>query len=676
MILHLKRFDFDMEALKRLKINDLYEFPMLLNMEPYTAEFISNAEQQHPGLSETPDADSPQVAASSSSSVGQVGAESVVDFASEDLSLIPEEKRMFWYRLVGVIVHTGTADSGHYYSFIRERAPRFSSDPRWLQFNDSNVDPFNPRDIAAECFGGADVVTSWDPIQMKSVPRWQTKLHSAYMLFYERVTRDPLQELEILERAMAYQNTEAVAPIVRSIRGNNKEFLRDKLICNEMYFQFLLEGFQKQWVQLHAQPEGSSFAAQAQHNVEGIVQSATHIFVNLLCHAKDRGQFQQWVAFLKEVYIGRTLACQWFLQTAIQENWLAQLLLHCYVREVQCAFAELLLFVIGTIRPVELSIYGQRSPSKRSKTAADAPESRKQRKIQSENSENVEEGEEEEDEVDESTDEDEDDSEHGTGGSLIKEVIHSLLALLEEAPQHWRHFETYFFTLYSIAQLGWEERSLFFADLAVGKLLVFYLGDDIPRNLLPGEATGKKKRRRKMGDKFTQPPLQDMLNLLALLITSGDSSLKRGSPSPLLLPGPNLVLTAAETKVLWCSTESRTLATGESSDPEELVFFYRQLKDAVNVEASVVIFKHLVWNNERYSKDLINVLMHGLDYLEQEHIIPFLQVFSELLELKDSLTDRVSLGIQSFIEVPFFLCFFLSFSFFLFLFSFFFPQHN
>jgi hypothetical protein len=69
--------------------------------------------------------------------------------------------------LVGVLVHTGNAENGHYYSFIKERSKKsdilshsgeFSSNSRnlgqWFCFNDRVVKPFNPELIPEECFGG------------------------------------------------------------------------------------------------------------------------------------------------------------------------------------------------------------------------------------------------------------------------------------------------------------------------------------------------------------------------------------------------------------------------------------------------------------------------------------------------------------------------------------------
>jgi hypothetical protein len=57
------------------------------------------------------------------------------------------------YRLAGVVVHTGTADMGHYYSFIRERETR-GDGGRWIEFNDRLVREFNVVNLDSEAFGG------------------------------------------------------------------------------------------------------------------------------------------------------------------------------------------------------------------------------------------------------------------------------------------------------------------------------------------------------------------------------------------------------------------------------------------------------------------------------------------------------------------------------------------
>lgn len=62
------------------------------------------------------------------------------------------EDEQYEYDLIGVTVHTGTADGGHYYSFIKDRTA--GAHDKWLLFNDAEVKPFDPNQIAAECFGG------------------------------------------------------------------------------------------------------------------------------------------------------------------------------------------------------------------------------------------------------------------------------------------------------------------------------------------------------------------------------------------------------------------------------------------------------------------------------------------------------------------------------------------
>lgn len=66
----------------------------------------------------------------------------------------PSRDSKFIYQLVGVLVHSGSANSGHYYSYIKERK-EFVGDAneRWLEFNDNNVTQFDKNKLAQECFG-------------------------------------------------------------------------------------------------------------------------------------------------------------------------------------------------------------------------------------------------------------------------------------------------------------------------------------------------------------------------------------------------------------------------------------------------------------------------------------------------------------------------------------------
>ncbi|PGH08928.1 ubiquitin thiolesterase [Blastomyces parvus] len=139
LIFHLKRFDFDVISMMRSKINDEFQFPERLDMTPYTVEYLSN-----PGTPIAPDI----------------------------------------FELVGVLVHSGTAESGHYYSYIRERPTPADPSASWVEFNDSDVSRFDPSKIPDQCFGGMN-----DPIHGSNMgPVRFNKVWNAYMLFYQRVS--------------------------------------------------------------------------------------------------------------------------------------------------------------------------------------------------------------------------------------------------------------------------------------------------------------------------------------------------------------------------------------------------------------------------------------------------------------------------------------------------------
>ncbi|KAG5950855.1 hypothetical protein E4U53_004310 [Claviceps sorghi] len=137
LICHLKRFEFNLRTMQRSKINDYFSFPLSLDVSPYTVEYL-NAKD------------------------GQVQSD--------------------MFELVGILVHSGTAESGHYYSYIRERGP--SETPSWVEFNDDMVTPWDPSLMESSTFGSTDR----QPIHETTNKVRYHRTYSAYMLFYQRAS--------------------------------------------------------------------------------------------------------------------------------------------------------------------------------------------------------------------------------------------------------------------------------------------------------------------------------------------------------------------------------------------------------------------------------------------------------------------------------------------------------
>jgi len=140
LMLHLKRFEWDYETYSRWKVKDRFEFPIELNMKPYTHEGAAG---------------------------GGGGLEGTIAQSR------PEA--YYRYELRGIVVHSGTAFAGHYYSYAKDR----DCNGGWYCFDDTTVDPWDPSSIDIDCFGG------------KFIPEGSNqefdRPHSAYMLVYERV---------------------------------------------------------------------------------------------------------------------------------------------------------------------------------------------------------------------------------------------------------------------------------------------------------------------------------------------------------------------------------------------------------------------------------------------------------------------------------------------------------
>ena len=172
LIVHLQRITYDFEYDRNKKINSRLEFPREISLKQYTIEEIlrKNAEK-----------------------TGSVFEETEHIYFKED--------EYYEYYLTGVVIHMGSADSGHYYSYIntiREGKGNVAEfDPSnknhcdsWLEYNDSRISPFNPKDLESECFGGSYESTSNYIGGFK-----HEKSQSAYILTYERKLKTPVKVL-------------------------------------------------------------------------------------------------------------------------------------------------------------------------------------------------------------------------------------------------------------------------------------------------------------------------------------------------------------------------------------------------------------------------------------------------------------------------------------------------
>ena len=150
---------------------------------------------------------------------------------------ICDENPSYEYELIGVTVHTGTADGGHYYAFIRDRYSQ--NKDKWYSFNDAEVKPFDPNQIASECFGGEMNSRTYDQVTDKFMDLSIEKTNSAYMLFYERIEIEegPSQILQkIPKNPISFGLSQELE---EWIWEDNMNFTQDNNIFDHTYFNFM-----------------------------------------------------------------------------------------------------------------------------------------------------------------------------------------------------------------------------------------------------------------------------------------------------------------------------------------------------------------------------------------------------------------------------------------------------
>ncbi len=242
LCIQLKRFDYDWESNRSLKFDDYFQFPRRLDVAPYTYESINKTRDDD----QTDQMDT---------AIPYIDQQSSTTISSKCSTQLNDE--MIKYELVGIVVHSGQANAGHYYSFIREpKSNHLNSEQelyeleqlnqsfeetfpsaqnqiisdaiglnpeaseKWYKFNDTTVEEinFDMSTMIEECFGGTFTQTS----DYKMLPEERVRYWNGYMLFYKEPENSSLK-LSLREAKMK-QRKEFLANAV-----NKAKISRDSL---------------------------------------------------------------------------------------------------------------------------------------------------------------------------------------------------------------------------------------------------------------------------------------------------------------------------------------------------------------------------------------------------------------------------------------------------------------
>jgi ubiquitin C-terminal hydrolase len=93
LILHLQRIVFNFDTFQNEKINSRFEFPAILKLKDYSYKEVMTSENR---------------------------AEDII-YCEDMKHLMKISDEEYTYKLVGVTIHVGTAENGHYYSLINTK---------------------------------------------------------------------------------------------------------------------------------------------------------------------------------------------------------------------------------------------------------------------------------------------------------------------------------------------------------------------------------------------------------------------------------------------------------------------------------------------------------------------------------------------------------------------------
>jgi ubiquitin C-terminal hydrolase len=281
LMFHLKRFKFDRASLQTVKVNDSFDVPLNIDVQPFTTQTEGD----------------------------------------DDL---------FKYELCGVVMHQGSADDGHYYSYIKER----SEQQRWMKFDDESVTSIDVADVIVNCSGSDD-----DDSQS-----------SAFILIYDRVhsqcytqRHNAFREFVVASGGETLHRIAVPRPISDHIWRQNLLVSHRRYMSNAFHFSFISALFQIDVLTVATEVASGKLG-----------QLGPQFVFGTLSNTVARQDVMMWLRKVLPYYKGNVIACTWLLHTLTTDARLVRAFLMDVPHEpTRNAFVQLLIVAVQTISSAE-----------------------------------------------------------------------------------------------------------------------------------------------------------------------------------------------------------------------------------------------------------------------------------------------------------------------------------
>ncbi|XP_054167467.1 probable ubiquitin carboxyl-terminal hydrolase FAF-X [Oppia nitens] len=328
LAIQLKRFDYDWERECAIKFNDYFEFPRFLDMEPYTVRGLAKVD-------------------------GQM-IDDDLNVYEEDQSLSDKDKQCTKYDLCGIVVHSGQASGGHYYSYILYKSNNGSKN--WFKFDDGDVSECKldeDEEMRAQCFGGDYMGEVFDHMLKRMSCRRQKRWWNAYILFYRRNDTEEtalakrLNELVLMDsKANDKKLFKMPVAIERSVQRQNIKFMHMKNQFSYEYYQFMKKLISANgWI--------GNYTKESNKWQEELATISTQLaskflFSTCLRTKKSlRGPALDWYEILTlHLKVSESIR-MWFITKVLlaHQNRFSEYLLECPSADVRVAFSKIIIYL-------------------------------------------------------------------------------------------------------------------------------------------------------------------------------------------------------------------------------------------------------------------------------------------------------------------------------------------